>query len=84
MQNHQQNLKMIMSQTNVHDERLVRQTYFDNNKDVAATIIYLLGLTKPASTHVDQRTDEQKHIDKIRHILDEKDIFLENLKKQIG
>lgn len=91
MQNnqHQNNLKMIMCQTNIHDERLVRQTYFDNNKDAAATIIQLLGISKPAPTTSKgttsiERTDEQKHIDKIRHILDEKDNFLEGLKKQIG
>lgn len=85
--NHSQNIKMIMTQTDIHDEQLVRKAYFDNNKDVATTILYLLGISKPTQVHVDsgaQRTDEQKHIDKIRHILDEKDNFMENLKKQIG
>ena len=87
MQNHQQNLKAIMQQTNINDEQVVRQAYFDNNKDIAATIVKLLGVATNChadSTDESTRTDEQKHFEKMRMILDQKDTFFENIKTQIN
>jgi hypothetical protein len=81
---HNQNIQAIMTQTSNTDRQYVRELYFKNNKDVTQTILEILG-HKNSPKHVSSivRTEEQKHIDGLRKILDEKDIFMENLKQQL-
>jgi hypothetical protein len=70
-------IDIIMRQTGVKDKIKVRQAYFKNKKNISTTILELM------SIEFDKPDDKPKtEIEKLRHILDEKEKIYQNKNKK--
>lgn len=73
-------LELIVNQTGIKDEDLIKKTYDESKEDIVSTICTLLAV--PKSTRKRKRNEVSEHFDELRKICDEKDEIYQELMKK--